>query len=222
MPRVADHEERRHQVADAVGRIITAEGLNAVTVAKTAAEAGISVGLVQHYFRSKDDMLLFTYGYVLDSIDQRVARLVERAESAGTRIEHMALDALAEYMPLDERRRREWRVALAFTGRAAEDPRLGKTRAEALGRIRARLAQAITYGKECGEVPEGADAAKEAARISAYADGLTAHHFADPVGMPADEALAALGDHLATVFTGECRLRGRSPGERPAASPGHA
>ncbi|MGW2013745.1 TetR/AcrR family transcriptional regulator [Streptomyces sp. NPDC001927] len=219
MPRVADHEERRHQVATAVGRIIAAEGLNAVTVAKTAAEAGISVGLVQHYFRSKDEMLLFTYGYVLERIERRVSDLIERSEAVGARVEHIVLDGLAEYMPLDEQRRQEWRVALAFTGRAADDPRLGATKAAALGRTRALLAQAITNAQECGEVPESADVAKEAARIAAYADGLTAHHFADPDGLPADAVLAALGDHLATVFTGECRLRGRSPGERPAASP---
>ncbi|MEU7580844.1 TetR/AcrR family transcriptional regulator [Streptomyces sp. NPDC041068] len=216
MPRVADHQERRHQVAAAVGRIIAADGLNAVTVAKTAAEAGISVGLVQHYFRSKDEMLLFAYGHVLERFEQRVTALIGSAEVAGARIEHMVLDALAESMPLDAERRQDWRVALAFTGRAADDPRLGELKTAALARTRAHIAQAIVNAKECGEVPSEVDEHVQAARIAAYTEGLTAHLYADPDGLPPDAALSALADHLAGVFTGVCTLRDREPGERPA------
>ncbi|WP_055697059.1 TetR/AcrR family transcriptional regulator [Streptomyces silaceus] len=217
MPRVADHEERRHQVAAAVGRLIAADGLGAVTVARTAAEAGISVGLVQHYFRSKDEMLLFAYGHVLERFEQRVTALIGNAEAAGTRIEHMVLDALAESMPLDAARRQDWRVALAFAGRAADDRRLGELRTAALRRTRAHLAQAIVNAKECGEVSAEADEHVEAARIAAYTEGLTAHLFADPEGLPPANALAALADHLAGVFSGVCALRDREPGERPDA-----
>ncbi|MFE0173629.1 TetR/AcrR family transcriptional regulator [Streptomyces sp. NPDC059002] len=216
MPRVSDHQERRQQVAAAVERIITADGLNAVTVAKTAAEAGISVGLVQHYFRSKDEMLLFAYGHTLERFEQRVTALVGRAEAVGTRIEHIVLDALAESMPLDADRRREWRIALAFTGRAADDPRLGELKVAALNRTRALIAQALINAKECGEVAPEVDEHVAAARIAAYAEGLTSHLYADPAGLTPDAALAALGDHLAGVFTGPCELRHRRPGERPA------
>ncbi|WP_353962660.1 TetR family transcriptional regulator C-terminal domain-containing protein [Streptomyces sp. NBC_00347] len=48
------------------------------------------------------------------------------------------------------------------------------------------------------EVAPETDSAREAARIAAYTEGLTAHLYADPAGMPPDAALAALGDHLAT------------------------
>jgi AcrR family transcriptional regulator len=216
MPRVADHDERRRQVAHAVQRLISAGGLDGVTVAKTAAEADISVGLVQHYFRSKDEMLLFTYGQILDSIEARLAELILRAEDARTRIEHILLDGLAELMPLDDNRRQEWRVALAFAGRAVDDPQLAAARTAALTRIRSRIAEAITNGKECGETPEHLDAMTEAATIAAYAEGLSAHLYADPEGMPAETALAALGTHLSRLFTGTCHLRGLPPGKRPA------
>lgn len=215
MPRVADHEERRHQVAAAAGRLIATQGLNAVTVAKTAAEAGVSVGLVQHYFRTKDEMLLFTYRYILESVEHRLAELVVRSEKAGTRIEHILLDGLAETLPLDERRRQECRVALAFTGRALDDPQLSDVKAAALRRLRSLIATAVTNAKECGEVPAATDAATIAARIAAYADGLTTHLCTDPDGLTPDAAHAALGEFLAEVFTGECRLRGRPPGIRP-------
>ncbi|MEV0112585.1 TetR/AcrR family transcriptional regulator [Streptomyces sp. NPDC050844] len=220
MPRVADHEERRQQVAAAAGRLIATEGLKAATVAKTAAAAGISVGLVQHYFRTKDEMLLFTYRHVLETVEHRLAELVVRSEKAGTRIEHTLLDGLAETMPLDEQRRQECRVALAFTGRAVDDPDLAEVKAGALRRLRSLIATAVTNAKECGEVPPSTDAATEAARIAAYTDGLTAHLCADPDGLHPDAALAALGDHLAGVFTGECLLRGKEPGVRPGRAGG--
>ncbi|TNY37944.1 TetR/AcrR family transcriptional regulator [Thermomonospora catenispora] len=215
MPRVADHDQRRRQVADAVRRLIAVGGLEAVTVARTAAEAGISVGLVQHYFRTKDDMLLFTYRQVMADIDARLADLIERREQAGTRIEHVVLDGIAETMPLDPRRREEWRVALAFAGRAVDEPRLAAARAQRLEDLRGRLAEAIDNGKECGEVPPGLDARAAAVRLAAYAEGLTHHMFADPEHVPPSAALAALADHLATIFTGHCRLHDRAPGERP-------
>ncbi|APY89442.1 hypothetical protein DCW30_14070 [Streptomyces alfalfae] len=50
---------------------------------------------------------------------------------------------------------------------------------------------------------------------TAYAEGPAAHLFADPDGLPPAAALAALGEHLAGVFTGACALRHREPGERP-------
>lgn len=203
-------------MAAAVRRLIAAGGLDSVTVAKTASEAGISVGLVQHYFRSKDEMLLFTYLQILEAVDHRLSDLIDRAEEAGTRIEHVVLDGLAELMPLDDQRRQEWRVALAFGGRAIDDVRLAEARTAAIAQIRGRLAQAIENGKECGEVEPSADSETEAARIAAYAEGLAAHLYAAPEGMPPAVALEALGSHLSRLFAGPCRLRGRAPGERPA------
>ncbi|WP_327354536.1 TetR family transcriptional regulator C-terminal domain-containing protein [Streptomyces sp. NBC_01304] len=138
-------------------------------------------------------------------------------EKAGTRIEHILLDGLAETLPLDEQRRQECHIALAFTGRAVDDAHLGEVRAGALRRLRGLIATAVTNAKECGEVPAATDAAVSAARIAAYADELAAHLCTDPDGLRPDTALAALGDHLAGVFTGACRLRGKGPGVRPAA-----
>ncbi len=50
MPRLVDHEVRRRQITDAVRRVIVTGGLEAVTFQSVAAEAGISIRLVQYYF----------------------------------------------------------------------------------------------------------------------------------------------------------------------------
>ncbi len=210
MPRTADHDARRQQVAEAVEQLVAADGFEAVTVARTAAAAGISVGLVQHYFPSKDDMLLHAFTHARHRTEQRVMADARRADLSGARIEHILLDALSELLPLDERRRRECRVELAFTGRVVDNPRLAQALGQSNAHLRAMLAEAIHNGKECGEVPDSTDEDAQAARLLATLDGLKLHAYTEPGTMTAAAARAALADQLARVFAGRCHHRSAS------------
>src|SRR6478735_4379836 len=60
MPKRVDHAIRRREITDAVCRITVKGGLTAATFREVAAEAGVSVRLVQYYFGSKDELLLAT------------------------------------------------------------------------------------------------------------------------------------------------------------------
>ena len=64
MPRKVDHDERRREIIEAVIRITLKGGLSAATFREVAAEAGMSVRLVQYYFGSKDELLLRTQQHV--------------------------------------------------------------------------------------------------------------------------------------------------------------
>lgn len=57
MPRIVDHEERRREITYAVWQLIATGGIEAVTQRAVAAEAGVSVGRIQHYFPSKEEMV---------------------------------------------------------------------------------------------------------------------------------------------------------------------
>lgn len=217
MPRVADHDARRLQVAAAVEQLIAQDGLDGVTVARTAAAAGISVGLVQHYFPSKDDMLLHTFTAVRNRIEQRVMADAQRAGDAGARIEQILLAALADLLPFDDVRRRECRVVLAFTGRTVDSPPLAEALRASNAHLRALLAQAIHNGKECGEVPPATAEHTEAARVYAHLDGLILHSYTDPQTMPVETAKTALAEHLHRLFPGPCRQPRRR--KTPAAVP---
>jgi AcrR family transcriptional regulator len=214
MARTADHEARRRQVAEAVELLVATEGFEAVTVARTATAAGISVGLVQHYFPSKDDMLLHAFTHVRTRTEQRVLADAQRADQAGARIEHVLLDALTQLLPLDERRRRECRVELAFTGRTVDNPRLAEALGQSNSHLRAMLAQAVRNGKECGEVVPDTDEPAAAARILATLDGLKLHAYAEPDTITPAVARSALADQLRRVFTGRCNHRPST--KRPA------
>jgi AcrR family transcriptional regulator len=198
------HALRRRQVAEAVERLIADRGLDGVTVARTAAEAGVSVGLVQHYFASKDDLLRYAYTQVTERAMARVLRRADELAEHRQSIRRVLREGLAERLPLDDAHRAEWRVSFTFAARAVDHPGLAAVRNHTEAAIRARLAQAIANGKECGEVPADTDAGSAAAGLLATVEGLALHAYLDPAAVPAPVALAELDRHLRSVLPGEC------------------
>ena len=73
--------ERRRQVADALLRVVAAEGFEAASIPRIARELGASTGLVQAYFRSKDELLLFAAHQLGDRLRARVEAALARVES---------------------------------------------------------------------------------------------------------------------------------------------
>src|SRR5690606_32608206 len=152
VPRIADHEQRRRQIAVAVCDLIAEQGFDAVTVARTAAAAGISVGLVQHYFPTKDEMLLHAFAHVSSSIRSRIDERIRAGAEHRRPISRVLAEALAQFLPLDAERRAEYRVSRAFAGRALDSPALAEIDAATARARLDELAQAVRNGKECGEV----------------------------------------------------------------------
>lgn len=208
MPKVVDHQARRVQVADAVQELITEQGLDRVTVARTAAAAGVSVGHVQHYFPSKDEMLLFTHERVVQKILDRVSELGERATRQRLPIRDVVVEGLAEWLPADPRRRSAHRVGLAFLGRTVDNPRLAQAHAETGRHIRSMLATAVHNGKECGEVPHDTDPDRAALELHSLVEGLALQLGSDPDTAASRAALDLVTARVQAVFPGRCRQYG--------------
>ncbi|THV33510.1 TetR/AcrR family transcriptional regulator [Glycomyces buryatensis] len=209
MPRTADHDVRRTQIAGAVHRLIAHAGLDAATMAAVAREADMSVGLVQHYFRSKDDLLLFAYRRTTGDMLERVEHHVAEGEAAQRTIAAILLTSLQELWPLDERRRGEYRIGRAFHARSLDNPTVATVARETAAALRAQIATAVSNGKHCGEVELGTDAEEAAVRLSALVDGMADQLYLDPerpVGNRGLTEVAAdiLQGALADVFSGEC------------------
>ncbi len=174
-----------------------------MTVARTASRAGISVGLVQHYFPSKDDMLLHAFERVSGAVAARVADITSEGTRHERSIAEIVLAALAEHLPLDEARRAEFRVTRVFAGRALENPALAEVDARTAAGLHAEIARAVGNGVECGEVEPGVDADTAAARVAAVLEGLATQVYRGAPGA-ADRAWEVLRAEVAAVFTGEC------------------
>src|SRR3712207_1527593 len=113
MPKKVDHEERRRLIAAALIRVAAQQGLEAVSLRHVATAAGVSVGMVQHYFRTKDEMMSFALAAVRDRNQQRItAAIAELGERPPARL--LLRTMIAAVLPLDEESRDDGRVALAF------------------------------------------------------------------------------------------------------------
>lgn len=205
MPRVADHDQRRAVVARAFQRLLAAEGLPRVTFSKVATEAGISVGLIQHYFSTKDELLRFAYDDCLRRSADRVAEHIRDGEAAGQPISSMLRAGLAELLPLDTERIVEYRVERSLWNLSLNDPVLAEAARGAHHELHGRITTAIDNGKECGEVRTEVDSSAAASMITATTRGL-----ADTLSIEApvdtDELIdAVLQPVISIVFTGRCR-----------------
>jgi AcrR family transcriptional regulator len=211
--RTADHDARRRQIAGAVGRILAGSGMDAATVSQVAAEAGVSVGLVQHYFQSKDELLLFAYRQAVLDISERVARHIDEGESRRGTIRDIVVTCLNELLPLDETRRAEYRITHAFHGQALDNAALAEVAKETAEDIRTKLREAVTNGTECGEVERHLDSDVAATTMAALVDGLADQLYLDgnrTVGSRTltDAAQEIVATAVRSVFSGECRHYG--------------
>ncbi len=201
-------------MAAATHKLIAHAGLDAATMAAVAREAGFSVGLVQHYFASKDELLLFAYKQMTEHQLTRVARKVAEGEAARQPIRAILLDCMPELWPLDEARRGEYRVAKAFHARALDVPTVAEVARETATVVRGQIARAVENGKECGEVEVQTDAERAALELSALIAGLADELYSEPVGGQGARALikaaeAILEDRLGSYFPGECHHHDR-------------
>src|SRR5277367_1475943 len=82
MPKRVDHEERRRQIADALLRAAAARGLHATGMREVAAEAGVSLRLVQYYFGTKEELLLAAMQYLaVQFSDRALARIQQTRQT---------------------------------------------------------------------------------------------------------------------------------------------
>jgi AcrR family transcriptional regulator len=95
--RTAPPEERREQLIQATIRCVADRGLADTTIATVAQEAGLSQGIVNLHFRSKDGLLTETLRYLAD--EYRTA--CHEAAAAG---EVNPVDGLLAMVELDFRR----------------------------------------------------------------------------------------------------------------------
>lgn len=195
MPKVIDRDARREQIAQAVVRVIARHGLDGTTIREVAREAGCSTGVLAHYFRSKDEMLLYAFQVTTD----RGVRRVERWQRESSGLESLR-GALLDTLPLDEERGDEVRVWCRFLGQAASQPLMAAQQRLQEQRWRALLTGFIADGQRCGAFVEDLDAAAEAEALSVIVDGISLQAVFEPERLPADHQMRLLDRHLARLM----------------------
>lgn len=86
----ANQEQRRQQLVQATIRIIAGHGLSNTTLARVAQDAGLSPGIVNFYFTSKDQLLLAVLRTLSDEFMARLeAALAASGSDPGANLEAM-------------------------------------------------------------------------------------------------------------------------------------
>ena len=197
MTRHEDPKARRRQIARAVWSLAARRGLEAATLRNVAAEAGVSMGLVQHHFASKEQMLLYACEHLVELAEEGMHRLL--AETAEPGSPRLVIRAVAvQTLPLTEQQRMGAGVWLAFLTRAVRDADLATFIRGAWDGTHALLTEQMHAAQARGELVTGVDPEAESTALLSTVDGLVSHllvgHYTP------DRALATVDAHIGRLF----------------------
>ena len=181
MPKVVDHEERRAELAAAVWRLASSDGLEAVTVRRVAEEAGWSTGAVVHYFADKEELLLLAFSTVADRVRTRLAEAAEQT----TEPLDLVRAWLVEGLPIGRERQAEVRVWFAFLGLALTRPDFARAQRLTYRAWRGRVADLLRDAQEHGDVRADVNPSAAAAALVAVVDGLAIQATFEPRALSA-------------------------------------
>ncbi|HEX5189910.1 MAG TPA: TetR/AcrR family transcriptional regulator [Streptosporangiaceae bacterium] len=191
MPRVVDHENRRHELAEAAWRVIVKHGLDGTTTRLIARESGYSNGVLAHYFESKDEILLEALRISHDGVDKRIRVAVD--EKGG-------LDALRtfciEVLPISEQSARETHLEMSMWSRALVNDELRSVQRSESSRWRRLLEGLIVDAQRSGELVE-MPPRTFAVLLSAVIDGLSIYALLYPDRFGKAELIGHLDDFFA-------------------------
>jgi AcrR family transcriptional regulator len=176
MPKRVDHEERRRHIADALLRVAARQGLHTAGFREVAAEAGVSVRLVQYYFASKEKLLLGGLRRVGERFGERVAPQLAAPGLPAAGPERIAVVLLAT-LPLDDESRPLYLVYNQYFALALTDPTLAtQPYGSDPDALETWLLDQLRTSQAYGLLPAGADAdhdlADEASALLALTVGL--------------------------------------------------
>ena len=159
VPKLVDHDVRRREIAQAVWAVIAERGIEGVTLRSVAAEAGVSVGRIQHYYASREEL-------VRDSCRELLKAATQRFEAVDdtTPVEKLRRLVLGR-IPATPEFAIGTSIWLAYEAKSVDDPVIAELvqRGHAGG-----VQEAAALLSECGV----ADASAVALRLMATAEGL--------------------------------------------------
>jgi TetR/AcrR family transcriptional repressor of bet genes len=162
LARLSIEQLRRQELASAAYEILQEEGIAGTTLAKVAERAGMSKGIVLHYFKGKDELLEVVMRHANALLRDEVAALMARATTPRERIEAIVAGNFSPKFFKPE-------ICNAWLSLCAEVPRNAKF-ARIQRAIHARMRSNLLSGLKALLPPTQADAA--VIGITAMIDGL--------------------------------------------------
>jgi len=203
MPKIVDHDERRREVLDATWRVIVREGLDATTIRRIAQEAGYSNGVLAHYFKDKEDILVSAHMLAFARARDRIVRATDGVPG----IEALRR-AIFEALPLDDERVLEAQVDVSFLGQTVGNPYLRQIRSASNAESRSLWAGFVVQAQKTGEISAEEDPELIVDEILALVESLSVEAIINPERMtPAHQTtlVSRFLERVTTPATDEAR-----------------
>lgn len=138
---------------------------------EVAAEAGVSLRLVQYYFHTKDELLAGALKYLGDQLSERVIRHITALGTPPTPRGYL-YGTLTAILPTDEEGRRLTRTYAAYYTLVLDRPDLGASGATYPDLVERFLTTHLRAAQEAGDVDPSLDAPTVVAGLLALTNGL--------------------------------------------------
>jgi len=182
MPKIVDHEERRRAIASAAVDAIASNGLSGVKLTDIGRMAGVTTGSIAHYFSDKDAVL----AAALEEVCTRLFIQIGQPDNPPTVAE------IASALPVNDEKRKEWKVWLAYWGRAPHVPALAQIHRQYYAEIETAVAEDME-----GIHP---DPHMAAAAIIAAVDGIGTRATLEPDLWPEARQVALLDQLISPII----------------------
>jgi AcrR family transcriptional regulator len=159
--------DRRIEVANAAWRVIVREGLDRASMRAIAQELGSSTGVVTHYFRDKEDLILFALERVFENVLEDM-KVCTKGQQGIDRLEQMILTAL----PLNISDKDDWKVWVAFLGYSIGREHLVQEHRKRYNFLRQIISQELAELQAANLIRASLDLALEANALIALVDGI--------------------------------------------------
>ena len=214
-------EEAREQILAAAVRRIAMEGIDGVSIARIARDAGVSSSLVHYHFDSRESLLAEAVDYSYERAgDVRLGGGAGLAEDPdATHAERLAA-MVDQCLPTTPGLHEDWVLWVELWLRAVRHPELRPIAEELYARMRAWLADEISAGVRDGEFAR-CDTEDVADRTLALLDGLGIRTLIGDSAMPLERARLTVQASLARdLGLGERLIarRGQAGEAMPSAS----
>lgn len=191
----APADVRRQDLIAATAKLLAERGVAGTSVRAICAVAGVSPGLLRHYFDGVDDLIAATY----DDVGERITRALEEAVTSAGPAPRDRLRAylIASFRPpvMDPEVLATW---LAFWSLVRIQPRIGRLHGALYAQYRERLEHLLA---DCaGPAPEF-DIRLAAIGLTAAIDGLWLELCLDPTTFTPKEA-GEIAERFSAAYLG--------------------
>lgn len=182
MPRLSIEQIRRKELSEAAYEALQVWGLPGTTLVRVAAKAGVSKGIVLHYFRNKDELIEAAMRRANAALREEVVRRLQESRSPRERLEAVIAGNFDPRFFVPQITH-AW---LSFCGEVPRNPQFARLQRAIHARMHSNLMSALSQ-----LLPR--DQAVAAARtVSIMIDGLWLRHGLVQGGIDRDGALTEM------------------------------